>query len=653
MENALPLPAASPETTERAPSRWKEHLLLIAAGLTWVALGLAFALELWSDVPDSIVIGIYLVAYISGGTLAMRDAIVDLFKGTVNIDLLMVAAAIGAAILGAWAEGAMLLALFSTSNALEHYALDRTRSAVRKLMDLTPPTARVIDGNGERLVPVGELVIGDKVVVRPGEKLPADGTVVGGATDVNQAAITGESMPVRKQAGDEVFAGTINGSGSITVSVIRLSSESTLSRIARMVAAAQEEKGRAERFTDAFEGPYAIGVIVVATLVGVIPMLFGEDPGDAFYRAITLLVVASPCALVISTPASTLSAIASAARGGVLVKGGSHLDAVGVIDTIAFDKTGTLTIGRPALTDVEVLSDHSREEALSLLASAEHFSEHPIARAIVKGATEEGIEIMMPDDFDSDPGRGVRASIAGREIFVGNETLFRELGIGLGPDVLEVANQVRHRGSTAVIAADREGFRAVAGVADQIRPGAEEAIAGLRDLGIKHIVMLTGDNALVGQAIGQQLGLDEVYTDLQPADKLEKIKEMAQSGSVAMVGDGINDAPALAVANLGIAMGSGGTDIALETADMVLITGDLRQLPFAISLGRRMRRIIRMSIAFALTVIAVLAISTLFVGIPLPLGVVGHEGSTVIVVLAGLSLLTYRPKRSSPRPSVL
>jgi Cd2+/Zn2+-exporting ATPase len=329
----------------------------------------------------------------------------------------------------------------------------------------------------------------------------------------------------------------------------------------------------------------------------------------------------------------------------VLVKGGSHLDAVGEIDIVAFDKTGTLTIGRPALTDLEVYSDHSRAEALSLVASAEHLSEHPIARAIVRGAEAEGVEVRTPDQFDSDPGRGVIATLDGRDIIVGNETMFESHGFALDPAIADAANRIRGEGRTAVIAADSDGFLAVAGVADQLRPGAVEALAALRDLGIKRTVMLTGDNALVGQAMGRQLGMDEVLTDLQPGDKLERIRQLAAEGTVAMVGDGINDAPALAIADLGIAMGAGGTDIALETADMVLITGDLRQLPFAISLGRRMRRIIRLSIGFALTVIAVLAISTLFVGIPLPLGVIGHEGSTVIVVLAGLSLLAYRPRR--------
>jgi Cd2+/Zn2+-exporting ATPase len=646
---SAPPVSTAPPATSGEDSRLPEYLLAGSAILAWLALGVAFLLQVTTETTAPVLIAIYVVSCLAGGTLAAKTAIADLFHGQINIDLLMVMAAIGAAILGAWAEGAMLLALFSTSNALEHFALDRTRSAVRKLMDLTPPTARLLSGGSEREVPVSKLQLDDLVVVRPGEKIPVDGTVTSGATDVNQAAITGESMPVRKEPGDEVFAGTINGSGSINIQVTRLSTESTLARIARMVAAAQEEKGEAERFTDKFEGPYAIGVIVVSALIGIVSMLLGADVDDAFYRAITLLVVASPCALVISTPAATLSAISSAARGGVLVKGGSHLDSVGVIDTIAFDKTGTLTLGKPALTDLEVFGDYSREESLQRIAAAERLSEHPIARAIVRGAEAEGIEIATPSAFDSDPGRGVVATVGDRQIIVGNETIFAANGILLPPEVVATANRIRGEGRTAVIAADREGFVAVAGVADQIRPGVPEAIGHLRDLGIKRVVMLTGDNELVGHAIGRQLGIDEVYTDLQPAEKLAKIRELEQQGTVAMVGDGVNDAPALAIATLGIAMGAGGTDVALETADMVLITGDLRQLPFAISLARRMRLIIRLSIAFALLVIATLAVSTLFVGIPLPLGVVGHEGSTVIVVLAGLSLLAYRPGHRRPQ----
>jgi Cd2+/Zn2+-exporting ATPase len=638
----------------RAAGAWfGRNGLLLGAACAWIALIAAFALEQWTDAARPVVLALYIAAYVAGGAIATRAAITDLLSGVVNIDLLMVLAAIGAALLDSWAEGAMLLALFSTSNALEHYALGRTRSAVRSLMSLSPATARRLVDGVEQVVGVELLAPGDLVVVRPGENIAADAVILSGQSEVNQAAITGESMPVVVSIDDPVFAGTTNGSGAFTARVTQPASETTIARIARLVEEAQSRKSPAERFTDAFEGPYAIGVIAVAALVGIIPMLFGADRGDAFYRAITLLVVASPCALVISTPAATLSAIARAARGGVLVKGGSHLDELGVIDIIAFDKTGTLTIGKPAVTDLVVYGSTPDNQALRLVASAEHLSEHPIAQAIMRHATDRGITLVDPVDFAADPGRGVAASINGQQVAVGNEALFEALNIDLPREVIDRATQIRSLGRTAVIAGDGNDFMAVVGVADQVRPGAAEALSELRRQGIKRIVMLTGDNEIVGQAIGKQLGLDQVFADLQPEQKLVKIEELRKQGRVAMVGDGVNDAPALATADLGVAMGAGGTDVALETADVVLITGDLRRLPFAIGLSRRMRRVIRLSIAFALSVIATLAILTLTTGIPLTLGVIGHEGSTVIVVLAGLTLLAYGQSRQRQSPSPL
>ncbi|MDQ3656552.1 MAG: heavy metal translocating P-type ATPase, partial [Chloroflexota bacterium] len=492
-----------------------------------------------------------------------------------------------------------------------------------------------------RRVGVAELKPGDIVIVRPGEKIPADAEIGSGLSEVNQAAITGESMPVVKTVHDEVFAGTINGTGAFKARVTHAASETTLARITRMVESAQAQKSRAERFTDAFEGPYAIGVIAFAALVTVVPMLFGADPSDAFYRGMTLLVVASPCALVISTPAATLSAIASAARNGVLVKGGSYLDDLAVIDTIAFDKTGTLTLGRPNLTDLVVFNGGSEDAVLRTVATAEHLSEHPIAQAVVRAARERGLVLGTLAQFTSEPGRGVTADVDGGFIVVGNEGLFKSLGMSVPPGVQATVMAIREEGRTAILAGDGDGIVAVIGVADQVRPGAAEAIAGLKAKGIERIVMLTGDNELVGRAIAGQVGIDEVFADLQPEGKLARIRDLRQQGKVAMVGDGVNDAPALATADLGIAMGVGGTDVALETSDIVLVTSDLGRLPFAIGLSRRMRAIIRASIAFALSVIAVLALSTLFVGIPLPLGVVGHEGSTIVVVLASLTLLGY------------
>lgn len=642
-----------PEPKADQLARILEHYgLALAAGFAWIFLIAAFAVERWTGAPNSAVMALYAGSYLAGGTLAARTAIDDLLQCVVNIDLLMVLAAIGAALLGAWAEGAVLLGLFSTSNALEFYALRRTRTAVRSLMDLSPVEASLLVGGVERRVGVGKLQPGDIVVVRPGEKIPADARIVTGLTEVNQAAITGESMPVVKTVNDDVFAGTINGTGALETRVTHAASETTLARITRMVESAQSQKSRAERFTDAFEGPYAIGVIAFAALVAIVPMLFGADPSEAFYRGMTLLVVASPCALVISTPAATLSAIASAARNGVLVKGGSYLDELGVVDTIAFDKTGTLTLGRLRLTDFVVFDGRSEDAVLRAVATAEHLSEHPIAEAIARAAKDLGLSLGTPAHFTSEPGRGVTAEVDGNFIAAGSEGLFASLRIPVSPSVLATAAGIRGQGRTAILAGDRSGIMAVFGVADHVRPGAADAIAALRVKGVKRIVMLTGDNALVGRAIASQIGIDEVFADLQPEQKLVKIQELRRGGKVAMVGDGVNDAPALATADLGIAMGAGGTDVALETADIVLITGDLRRLPFAIGLSRRMRTVIRASIAFALSVIAVLALSTLFVGIPLPVGVVGHEGSTIVVVLAGLTLLTYsaREKRSTLRP---
>ncbi len=633
---------SQPEAESTGIARFlSQYGLALAALSAWILLIAAFAVERWTGAPHSVVVALYAGSYLAGGTLATRSAIEDLFQRVVNIDLLMVLAALGAAILGAWAEGAILLGLFSTSNALEFYALRRTRTAVRSLMDLSPVEATLLVDGNERRVGVEELRPGDIVIVRPGEKIPADADIVSGLSEVNQAAITGESMPVVRSVHDEVFAGTINGTGAFEARVTHAASETTLARIARMVESAQAQKSRAERFTDAFEGPYAIGVIAFAALVTVIPMLFGADPSDAFYRGMTLLVVASPCALVISTPAATLSAIASAARNGVLVKGGSNLDDLAVIDTITFDKTGTLTLGRPSLTDLVVFDGRCEDTVLRTVATAEHLSEHPIAQAIVRAARDRGLALGTPAQFTSEPGRGVTAEVDGGFIAAGNEGLFESLGISVPPDILATAMAIREEGRTAILAGDRDGIVTVIGVADQVRPGAAEAIADLKAKGIERIVMLTGDNALVGQAIARQVGIDEVLADLTPHEKLVKVRGLRQMGKLAMVGDGVNDAPALATADLGIAMGAGGTDVALETSDIVLVTSDLSRLPFAIGLSRRMRTIIRASIAFALSVIAVLALSTLFVGIPLPLGVVGHEGSTIVVVLAGLTLLGY------------
>ncbi|MEZ4497030.1 MAG: heavy metal translocating P-type ATPase [Thermomicrobiales bacterium] len=631
---------AAPDAQETWWDRWGQ---MASAAMTWVLLLAGAGIDHLTDLPHGLVLAAYIGAYITGGTLAAWTALNDLRHGQVNVDLLMVAAAIGAATVDAWAEGAVLLALFSTSGALEHAALERTRRAVEALMDLSPQTATLQRDGREVIVAVADLQIGDRVLVKPGDRVPVDGTVVDGRSEIDQAAITGESLPVTKNVGDPVFAGTINQRGALSIGVTRLSHESTLAKIIAFVEEAREQKSDTERFAEAFEGKYTVGVIVASAIVFFFPWaVLGHDAGDAFYRAMTLLVVASPCALVISTPATTLSALANAARNGILFKGGNYLEVAGSINTFAFDKTGTLTTGRQVLTDLVPVGHRvTEDELLSLAAGAERFSEHHVAVAVTEAAHIRDIPFAEVTDFEAHAGKGITAVANGRRIWIGNDAMAAEQGMEMC-EAKKVAECLRNEGKSAVMIADECGPLGVLAVADTIRPEAKLAVHELRDAGVDHIIMLTGDNRRVAESIAEDLGIDDVRADLLPEEKLETITGlMAQNGKVrvAMIGDGVNDAPALATATLGIAMGNSGTDVALETADVVLMGDDLRKLPYALKLSRRARRTITQNLAFSLLVIVVLVTLALTIGIPLPVGVVGHEGSTIIVVLNGLRLL--------------
>jgi len=639
-------PAESPG---RLPAWLDEHGLAVAAVACWVLTIGGLVAEYLLDAPRALVIALFVGAYLAGGTIAARDALADLAHGHVNVDLLMVVAAIGAATIGGWAEGALLLGLFSTSNALEHYALERTRNAVRSLMALAPETATLLDPTGgQRTVAVGDLAVGDRILIRPGDRVPTDATILSGTSSLDQSTITGESVPVAKKSGDPIFAATINGQGALEAEVTTVATQSTLAKIVAMVEAAQAEKSDAERFSDRFEGRYAVGVMVTAALVGIVPILFGEAAGAALYRAMTLLVVASPCALVISTPAATLSALANAARNGVLVKGGSHLERLGQVDIVAFDKTGTLTVGEPTLTDVVPLAPGVGEETLvGIAASAEQLSEHPLAHALLVGAEQRGIVLTPAQDLIAISGAGIRATVGERAVGIGNDRLAEAMGGAVTPAVRDRLNLLRAEGKTAMLVMEADRVLGIVAVADTIRPEARTIVQRLKEQGIRQVVMLTGDNETVARAIAAEVGVDEVKADLLPGHKLDAIRALRQQGTVAMVGDGVNDAPALATADLGIAMGAGGTDVALETADIVLMRDDLDRVPFAIALSRRMRRTIRINLTFALSVIVVLVIATLSVGIPLPLGVFGHEGSTIIVVLLSLRLLANEADAAS------
>lgn len=590
------------------------------------------------------------LAYLTGGTFGVQAAWQSLREGTVDVDLLMILAALGAAYVNAPMEGAVLLFLFSLSNVLQAFAIDRTRRAIQALMRLRPERALVRRGGELVLLPLDELVLDDLVVVKPGEAVPLDGEIVEGQTSLDESSLTGESLPVSKGPASPVFAGTLNQSGSIEFRVTRLARDSTIAKLVQMVEEAQSEKANTQRWLDQAEQYYAVGVILVTIALIAVPMALGGVFDAVFYKAITVMVVASPCALVISTPASILSAIGGAARRGVLFKGGAHLERAADIDAIAFDKTGTLTEGKPRVTDVVVASGcyskdepwpHDALDLLRLAAAVESRSEHPLAAAILAEAQARGLELPEPLDFTSVSGKGASATVEGRRLTIGSVRLFQAQHQGLA-QFHQAMEDLQAQGKTAMLVGDEKRFLGVVAVADVLRPDAVATLTALRAAGFRRLVMLTGDNRLVAEAIGRQAGVDEVHAELLPQDKVSKLQQLKESYKVAMVGDGVNDAPALATADLGIAMGAAGSDVALESADVVFMGERLEHLPFAFAISRRARRIVVANLSFALGVIVVLVISSLGAHLPLPLGVLGHEGSTVLVCLNGLRLLFYR-----------
>ncbi|MBL8057607.1 MAG: cadmium-translocating P-type ATPase [Anaerolineales bacterium] len=631
--------------------RWltADRLEAILTGLTLLAMlgGLA-AQQLAA--PATLVTALYAVAYAAGGVFGLKGGLEALAQRTVDVDLLMVLAALGAWLVGAPFEGAMLLFLFSLSNVLQAYAMDRTRNAIRALMKLRPKEALVRRGGRTALLPVERLVVNDIVIVRPGERIPMDGVVAAGESAVDQAPITGESMPVNKQPGEPVLAGTINTTGGLDVRVTKLAQDSTLAKMIKLVEEAHSEKAKTQRWIDRFEQIYAWFVILFTAAVAIVPVAFlGEPFAAAFYRAMTVMVAASPCALVISTPASILSAIGNGARRGVLFKGGVHLEQAAGLKVVAFDKTGTLTEGRPRLMDAQTLApDLTEAEVLALAAAVEAKSEHPLARAVVAAAEARGLTLAEASGFQSDSGKGVRAVVAGQLIGVGSLRYFDAWQLADQPAVLRELERRQAEGKTAMLVARLEPAGqarplGLIAVADGLRPAAAAVVRDLKALGVERVVMLTGDHTQVAEAIGRQAGVDEVYAELLPEDKLRLIKELrAQYGSVAMVGDGGNDAPALASATLGVAMGAAGTDVALETADVVLMSDDLHNVPYVIALSRATRRTLLLNLGFALFMIAVMLLSIFSVSLPLPLAVIGHEGGTVLVSLNGLTLLAFR-----------
>jgi len=583
----------------------------------------------------------FILSYLTGGYYGVKEGYEELKEGKASIDLLMVLAAIGAASINQWMEGAILLFLFSLSNALQDFALEKSNRAIEALMELRPDTASVRQPDGtEKTIKVEGVNVGDVVIVRPGERFPVDGKVLEGSTSADQSAITGESMPVDKQTGDDIFGGTINTLGAVAITTTRVAGESTMSKIVELVQKARTGKAKTQRILDDFEPIYAAGVIIVTILLIVVPWLLEMGEFDAiFYRAMTILVVASPCALVISTPATILSAIAHAARKGVLFKGGVYLEQAASIKYVAMDKTGTLTKGWPEVTDVITVGNMTNESMLQLAASAEHMSEHPLADAVVRAANKAGLTLTKVSSLQSETGKGVVVDIEGTIVRVGSRKLMAESGIELSEHVLLKATDLEKEGNTVIFLSTGNQLEGMIALADVIKPEAKEAFDQLHVLGIEKVLMLTGDSRYVAQAVADKIGIDDVRAELLPGSKEGIIRELAALGPVAMVGDGVNDAPALASGNLGIAMGAAGSDVALETADVVLMSDDLLKLPWMIKLSRRARRVVWQNIIFAMSVIVMLVASVFLFDLPLPLGVVGHEGSTLIVVANGLRLL--------------
>lgn len=614
--------------------------------LTALAIIISLALEAL-DFNPTVVLGVNIFSYVVGGYYGLRAGLESLLEREINVDLLMILAAVGAALVNQWHEGAILLFLFSLSGVLETYAMGRSRRAIHALLELRPTVADVRREGVIVEVRVEDLQTGDIVVLEPGARIPIDGKVVSGTSTVNQASITGESMPVLKQVGDEVFAGTLNENGAMDIRVTRPASESTLARIIALVEEAQDNRAETQRFLDEFEQRYALFVIIaVALLIVIPPVFFGVNFDDNFYRAMVVLVVASPCALVISTPASILSAIANGARQGVLFKGGAYLEKLGDIQAIAFDKTGTLTQGTPQVTDIIVMNGMYEDEFLRLVASAEARSEHPLAEAIVRDAKARNLTLTEPISFEAVPGMGIQAEVEGRRLLIGSPRLLEKFSASVSPEIREQRATLEAQGKTVLLAYDQDhGCLGVVAVADKARTEAIAAIAQLKQIGVAHTAMLTGDNQRVADALGASLKMTDIYAELLPEDKVTIIQELATKyGTVAMIGDGVNDAPALATADIGIAMGAAGTDVALETADVVLMSSDLSRIAYAIGLSKKARRVMLQNITFSIGMMVVLVIAALlpFIEVPLPLGVVGHEGSTLVVVLNGLRLLRYK-----------
>lgn len=618
----------------------------ILAGLILI---LGWAADIFSQLPAAAT-GLYFLAILTGGFATARRAFYSLRRLNFDMNVLMTVAVVGAALIGEWREGAVVAFLFSVSGALESYTFDKARQSIRSLMEIAPKAARVRRNGLEMELPVEKIQPGDILLVKPGEKIAMDGIVVSGYSAVNQSAITGESIPADKAAGDGVYAGTLNLQGALEVEVTRLVKDTTIARIIEMVEEAQAQRAPSQTFIDKFAGIYTPVVIALAAGIAVLPPLFwGLDWYAWIYRGLALLVVSCPCALVVSTPVAIVSAIGSAAKNGVLIKGGAYLEETGALSVIAFDKTGTLTKGVPEVTDIITAGEGINEhELLRAAASVEKLSEHPIAGAVVKKAREKGIEPEPVDQFLSLTGKGARAKLDGKEIFVGSPKLFYENKVDYKAWE-KILNRLWAEGKTAMLVEINGKPAGILAVADAVREAGRHTVDVLRASGIR-TVMLTGDNSVTAEAIAGKVGVDGFMAELLPQDKVTAVKGFIEKyGKVAMVGDGVNDAPALAAATVGIAMGGAGADTALETADIALMADDLSRLPYAIRLSKASLGVIKQNIAFSL-LIKLAAVALVFPGwLTLWLAIMADMGASVLVTLNGIRLMRVNPSKQEGR----
>ena len=629
---------ASTDVPAAVPPPWRNPPVVtsVVSGLL-LALGFAVGLIGVSDILQTTV---YVAAVVIGGWFFGREALEELIKEReIGIELLMSVAAIVAGLMGQWGEAAMLVFLYSISEAAESYTEERTRGAIRALTDLAPKTAWVIRDGEEIRLSIDELIVGDRFIVRPGEAIATDGEIIEGASSVNQAPVTGESVPVDKAIGNTVFAATLNGEGALTVLATKTAADNTLARIIQMVEAAQASKGQSQRFIERFGRRYSPAVLALGMVIVTIPGLMGLGWQEWLTRATVFIVAAAPCALVISIPITLVAAIGTAGRNGLLIKGGVHLENLAKIRVVAIDKTGTLTQGTPEVAAVESLGDYSEADVLRIAAALEARSQHPLAQAIMQRAQTHAVPVQAAQDFRSLTGAGARGQVDGNVYHIGSPALFANLGVDMAP-VAPSIEALQRDGNTVVLVGGANALVGLIAMSDPLRPGAVEAIRALKAQHMDRIIMLTGDNRLAAESIAAQAGIDEVRADLSPDDKRRAIEALdRQQGRVAMVGDGVNDAPALAAAHVGIAMGAAGSDVALETADVALMADDLAKLSYLFEFSQRTWRVIRQNLVLSITVIAMLAITALTGVLSLPVAILAHEISEFIIIASGLRLL--------------